>query len=120
MTDKQAEFTEWQWNGWSNIGMRHKESGKRYGVVRRITDKGDIGEGTFKDGKCHGLNREINYRSRPSLGVDQTAGIKVTIELRKEGSRLAHFSFDYNFQEIERKDEKGLLRKLTPQDFMLS
>ena len=105
MTSFAAEFTEWRSSGWHNVGMRHRVSGKRHGIVRRITNNENIGEGTFKDGKCHGLNREISSE-------------KVTVELRKDGKWLAHFSFTFGFDEIERKDPSGLLNNLYPQDFM--
>ena len=103
--DKVAAFTEWNWDGWQNVGMRHVNTGKRHGVVRRITKFGHIGEASFKEGKCHGLNREISDK-------------KITIELRKDGQKLAHFVFDFNFNELERKDEQGFLNSLSAQDFM--
>ena len=77
LTDEHvAAFTEWNWDGWQNSGMRHVHTGKRHGVVRRITKFGHIGEASFKEGKCHGLNREISDKKITIEHDHEVEGIK--------------------------------------------
>ena len=51
---------EWQQETFQYYGMRHEISGKPHGPVRKIDPDGNVYEGCFKEGKAHGLSRDLN------------------------------------------------------------
>ena len=74
--------------------------------MRGVKPGGRIWEGSFKNGKKHGLLRTVDKRS-------------VSIELWKSGVLVSRFQFDEHFQETERDDIDNLLSDLTPDQFEL-
>jgi len=99
------EYAEWKQNGIMHYGMRDKTTGLSHGIVRQVKPNGWVHESTFKEGKLHGLSRQI-------LG-----GSDVWVELFQNGQEKAEFSFKDNFKEIYRKDLNGYLDRLKPADF---
>ena len=71
---KTCAFAAWDDEfGNSCAGMRGKKSGASHGVIRAVKPNDWVVEGTYKDGKAHGLVRSMN---------DQ----KIIITLHKEGN----------------------------------
>ena len=83
----------------SCAGMRHRKTGASHGVIRAVKLNNWVVEGTYKDGKAHGLVRSLN-------------GEKTVFTLHSEGSQLARIEFDANLEETYRLDPQRLLGEL--------
>ena len=100
-----TDHEQWEEGFWQCEGLRVRSTNLRHGIVREVLSERSIGEGTYCDGKQHGLYRWI---------YDD----KVEIELFYEGILKAFFSFGFDFQEIERGgSEVQLLDELTVKKF---
>ena len=78
-----SNFSAWEDEyGNSCAGMRHKKSGTSHGVIRAVKPNDWVVEGTYKDGKAHGLVRSMNAD-------------RVVVTLHSEGSQLARIEFDH-------------------------
>lgn len=94
-------FSAWEDEyGNSCAGMRHKKSGASHGVIRAVKPNDWVVEGTYKEGKAHGLVRSMNAD-------------RVVITLHAEGSQLARIEFDEKLTETFRVDPKQMLVELT-------
>ena len=102
---KNLEYAKWRANGITNYGMRDAETGLAHGIVRQVKPNGWVHESSFKEGKLHGLSRQV-------LG-----GGEVWVELHQHGEEKAEFSFKDGFSEKYRKDPNGYLARLKPADF---
>lgn len=101
-----AFYAEWANKFGSKYhGMRHRETGQKHGVLQWNLPRGSIFQGSYKDGKRHGLYIVIQ--------ADQ-----VNIGLYRENELLAELAFDIDFQETKRAgDYAELLDDLSPADF---
>ena len=81
--------------------MRHRVTGAVHGMVRAIKPDEWIGEGTWKEGKKHGLRRVV---------FDD----RVVVALWKDSVQVARFEYDHKMEETERNDPFGLLNELSP------
>ena len=78
-------------NGIISNGMINKFSGKKDGITRSIKKDKYIQEGSQKQGKFHGLTREV-YKTEVKIYVD------------KKGQVIASLFFDKDFNETKRDD----------------
>ena len=114
MTDyRKAEFTTWEsrFDGFvptkhAYIGMRQRLSDVKHGIVREVDDGGNLFEETWKDGKRHGISREITCKY-------------VYVRLYREDDKLAELFFDHAFKECGREDIKQLFGHVQVDDFKL-
>ena len=97
---KESVFAAWE-DEYHNscAGMRHRKTGASHGVIRAVKPNDWVVEGTYKDGKAHGLVRSLNSS-------------KVVLTLHSEGSQLARIEFDSKLQETYRLDPQQLLTEL--------
>lgn len=106
---KKSEFLHWEqvFEGWLKhvyVGMRQRLSNTKHGIVREVDSFGNLHEETWKDGKRHGLSREIT----PAY---------VFIRLWQDGEKRAELPFDHSFKEMGREDKDRLFEHLQPADF---
>ena len=102
-----AEYKEWEESYYRVAGMVRKSNGKLHGIVRSVhRSNGAISEIMWKDERWHGLQRRIHNR-------------KVQVRLYRDGTFMAEFNFDYNFQEISRRDRGSYLADLTAETFRI-
>ena len=78
------------------IGQFDATTGEKCGIMRYISEDGNIFEQTYKFGQLHGLNRII-YKNR------------VEIFLMRDGINLAAIQFDKDFQKMKKLDQLCLL-----------
>ena len=57
--DMEAQYEEWQQDGFIRYGMRHKQTTKRHGITRFVQPRGVITEFSSKFGNTHGLYIKI-------------------------------------------------------------
>jgi hypothetical protein len=101
-----ASFQTWSNGAINFVGMRHKTSGAKHGIVREIdTGKNTIKEASYKDGVRHGLYRMFRN------GVCQ-------IIFYKNEEKQAVLSYNMKFKEKMREDEKGLISEMKTDDWV--
>ena len=79
-------FDDWNEKRTMNTGLRHKETRKRHGIVRILTDE-SMEEATWKQGKRHGFSRLIG-----SSGI--------MIQLLIEGEEQARLYLNNKFERL--------------------
>ena len=84
--------------------MELKDSNQAHGIVRLAGEM--IGERTYKDGRMHGLNREVHKDI-------------VKVFFVREGVILGQFNFRKDFTETYREDPQNLLHDLSADLFRL-
>ena len=93
--------------GGSWAGMKHKSTGKCYGVVRQIGRANElISESTFLNNRLHGL-------------VLQFTKDKLKVLFYKSGQRLAALHISRDCQETSRQDPQNFFAELTAESFSL-
>ena len=90
-----AQYEEWETSGGSHKGMKHKQFRRKHGIVRSQSHF-FISESSYRHDKLHGLQIKIS-------NVDAVIG------LYHMGDRLAYFSFNGNFLELQRDDARKIL-----------
>lgn len=79
-----STFDEWEEFGKKRLGMRHKTSGKRHGIVRVVENNGSIYEATYRQGKMYGFYRWIT-----------DGQIRLQISESGQGKALLHFNTEF-------------------------
>jgi hypothetical protein len=83
--------------------MKRIDNEENHGVVRLCRNV-DVEESTWLNGRKHGLSRSISDK-------------EVTVAFWRNGLRVSHFKFRWNFSEAERSDLSGILKDLSPANF---
>ena len=88
------------------IGMKDVETGLEQGVVRVVKAGGWVSERTCRNGRIHGLNRQVSKDS-------------VRVMLYRDGNEIAYFCFGRNHGETERGGPHAhLLAPIKPEMFI--
>ena len=86
-----AEFAQWEQNGWQLHGMQHKFHGREHGIIRGVKENSQVLEGTYKNGRAHGIRREV---------YDD----KTIVSMWRDGEVLARIEFDQSLRMVGKND----------------
>lgn len=87
-------------------GMRNRNTEEVQGIVRKSSPIGFISEACYKNGKKHGISREV-------------WAYKIEVMIYDEGDMLAFMQYDRHQQEIHRTGKQvEMLKDLSPADFL--
>ena len=89
----ESYFDVWEVNGIQFLGMRHRETGEKHGVVREVVPEYGIIEASYKNGQVNGLQRHVySDRALVCLIKDDTvlAEMYIDDQLQEFGRRGTH------------------------------
>ena len=92
-----ATYTSWTDRKGKHFGMRDRVTNERQGVIRTFDNQGKLTEGTFKNGKPHGLERQLLYD-------------EARITLYRNGNKYAELEIGPDGVEVFRYDPDKLLK----------
>ena len=82
-----VQFTNWvDKDGHQCAGMKDEETDLEHGVVRVLRKDESVTEGAYRNGRIHGLARQVTKDS-------------VRISLYKDGDEMAYFAFAEDYIE---------------------
>jgi hypothetical protein len=98
-----CHYDEWEEQGKIRLGMRHRITGKRHGIVRTIDPNGTVVEATYKNGRMHGVYRWI---------CDE----EIRMQVSQDGQGKAVLHINHEFKELVRNDPFELFSKIQPEN----